>query len=152
MIAGEPNAQKAIDLIGERFGFIGLTERFDESLLLMRHWLREPELQVEYRPLNCISEKRRGRDAARSKSDMSYLDSANIRARIQEVNAEDQKVYNFVASTIYPSQVATYDGDLQLELRELQLKNLFAGELEEPFSGSFMRNFIYKPLLHCYLI
>ena len=42
MIAGEPNAQKAIDLISSRFGFVGLTERFDESLLLLRQWLREP--------------------------------------------------------------------------------------------------------------
>src|SRR6185436_8795527 len=100
MITGEPNAQKAIDLIGERFGFVGLTERFDESLLLMRHWLHEPELQVEYRSLNCISEKRRRRDADRSKSDMSYLDSDDVRTRIQEVNAEDEKVYDFVTSQI----------------------------------------------------
>jgi hypothetical protein len=152
MIAGEPNAQKAIDLIGEQFGFVGLTERFDESLLLLRHWLREPAFQVEYRSLNCISEKQRARDAARRKSDMSYLDSTDVRARIQEVNAEDQKVYDFVVSAIYPRQVAAYDGNLQLEWHELQLKNLFASDLEEPFAGSFMRNFIYQPLLHCYVI
>jgi hypothetical protein len=152
MIAGEPNAQKAIDLIGERFGFVGLTERFDESLLLMRHWLREPELQVEYRSLNCISEKRRRRDAERSKSDMSYLDSTDVRARIQQANAEDQKVYDFVTSQIYPGQVAAFGEDLQVELFELKAKNLFASDLEEPFSGSFMRNFVYKPMLHCYLI
>ncbi len=152
MIAGEPNAQKAIDLIGERFGFVGLTEQFDESLLLMRHWMGEPELPVEYRSLNCIGEKRRARDAARSKSDMSYLDSEDVRTRIQQVNAEDQKVYDFVVSQIYPRQIAAFGEDLQVELYELKVKNLFASGLEEPFTGSFMRNFIYKPLLHCYLI
>jgi hypothetical protein len=152
MIAGEPKAQKAIDLIRERFGFVGLTERFDESLLLMRQWLREPELPLEYRSLNCINEKRRARDAARRKSDVSYLDSSEVRARIQEANAEDQKVYDFVTSAIYPRQVAAFDGDLALEMDELRLKNLFADDLEEPFAGSFMRNFIYKPLLHCCLI
>jgi hypothetical protein len=152
MIAGESNAQKAIDLIGERFGFIGFTERFDESLLLMRDWLHEPEIQLGYRSLNCISEKRRRRDAARSKNDISYLESDATRARIQEVNAEDQKVYDFVASQIYPRQVAAFDGDLHVELNALKEKNLFASELEEPFSGSFLRNYIYKPLLHCYLI
>jgi hypothetical protein len=83
---------------------------------------------------------------------MSYLDSAEVRAQIQEVNAEDQKVYDFVVSAIYPRQVAAFDGDLQLELDELRLKNLFASNLEEPFAGRFMRNYIYKPLLHCYLI
>ncbi len=152
MIAGEPNAQKAIDLIGERFGFVGLTERFDESLLLMRRWLREPALRVEYVAQNRISDKSRPRDAVRSKSDMSYLDSADVRARIQEVNAEDQKVYDFVVSEIYPRQVAGYDGDLYVDLFELRMKNLFVDDVDEPFAGSFMRNYIYKPLLHCYLI
>jgi hypothetical protein len=152
MIAGEPNAEKAIDLIDSRFGFVGLTERFDESLLLMRHWLREPEFQVEYLSINCISEKRRARDAARAKSDMSYLDSAQVRARIQEANAEDQKVYEFVTSKIYPQQVTAYDGDLPVDLDELRLKNLFAGDLDEPLAGSFVRNFLYKPLIHCYLV
>ncbi len=152
MIAGEPSGQKAIDLIGDRFGFVGLTEHFDESLLLMRHWLREPELQVEYLSINCISEKRRARDAARAKSDMSYLDSTEVRARIQEANAEDQKVYDFVTSTIYQQQIAAYDGDLSVDLDELRIKNLFADDLGEPFAGSFMRNFIYKPLIHCYLV
>jgi len=152
MIAGEPNAQKAIDLIGERFGFVGLTESFDESLLLMRQWMREPELPVEYRSLNRISDKQRTRDVARAKSDMSYLNSPSVVARIQEANAEDQKVYDFVTSTIYPQQVAAFNGDLQLEMDELRLKNLFADNLTEPYTGSFMRNFIYKPLIHCYLI
>jgi hypothetical protein len=152
MIAGEPNSQKAIDLIGERFGFVGFTERFDESLLLMRDWMREPELQLQYPSLDCINEKRRSRDAVRRISDMSYLDSDATRARIQEVNAEDQKVYDFVASKVYPRQVATFDGDISVELFELKVKNLFASGIEEPFSGSFMRNYIYKPLLHCCLI
>jgi hypothetical protein len=152
MIAGEANAQKAIDLIGDRFGFVGLTERFDESLLLMRHWLREPAFQAEYLALNCISEKRRARDAARAKSDMSYLDSAEVRAKIQNLNAEDQKVYDFVTSMVYPQQVASYGGDLSVDLDELRLKNLFADGLDEPFTGSFMRNYIYKPLIHCHLL
>ena len=99
-----------------------------------------------------MSEKRRARDAARSKSDMSYLDSTDVRARIQEVNAEDQKVYDFVESTIYPRQVAAFGDELHVDLFELKVKNLFASNLDEPFAGRFMRNYIYKPLLHCYLM
>ncbi len=152
MIAGEPNAQKAIDLIGARIGFVGFTERFDESLLLLRRWLRVPEFQVEYQPLNCLKAKRRPRDAARNESDVSYLDSAGAFARIQEANAEDQKVYDFVAATIYPRQVASYDGDLQLETSKLQLKNMFVDELKEPLLGRCMRNLVYKPLLHCRIV
>ena len=152
MIAGEPNSQRAIDLIGERFGFVGLTERFDESLLLMRRWLREPTFQVQYRSLNRTNEKQVSRDAAQCKCDTSYLDSAAVLARIQEVNVEDQKVYDFVASLVYPRHVAAYGGNLQLECQELQLKNQIASDLKEPLSGKLMRNYVYKPLLHCHLI
>lgn len=152
MIAGEPNAERAIDLISTRFGFIGLTERFDESLLMLRQWLHEPAFNPEYRPINCISEKRRPRDAAREKSDMSYLSSAETRARIREANDEDQKVYDFVVAQVYPRQLDTYRGDLQADLRKLQEQNRAVESLPEPFSGGFMRNFIYKPLLHCYVL
>jgi hypothetical protein len=153
MIAGEPNAEKAIDLVATRFGFVGFTERFDESLLLMRQWLREPAFNATYRPVNCISAKQRPRDVARQKSNMSYLESAEVRARIQAANAEDQKVYDFVASTIYPRQLAAYEGNLDSELRQIQQQQrCSADRLREPFFGRLMRNYIYKPLLHCYVV
>lgn len=152
MIAGEPNADKAIDLISTRFGFVGFTERFDESLLMLGRWLLEPEFRPEYRSVNCISEKRRARDAARKKSDMRYLESEPVLQRIRQANAEDQKVYDFVASKIYPRQLAALGANLEVELQQLAQRNRAASDLAEPLSGSLMRNFVYKPLLHCYCI
>ena len=80
---------------------------------------------------------------------MSYLNSAEVRAQVQEAHAEDQKVYDFVASTIYSRQVAAYRGNLELDLQELEQQKRAVNELAEPFSGNFMRNYVYKPLLHC---
>lgn len=152
MIAGEPNAQKAIDLISKDFGFVGLTERFDESLLLLRDWLGEPSLRIDYRPVNCISDKRRPRDVARENSDMSYLKSSRAIERMQAANAADQQVYDFVTTEVYPRQVAAYRGDLETDLKWFQLQNRAAPERSEPLSGKLMRNLIYKPLLHCHLV
>jgi hypothetical protein len=152
MIAGEPNAQKAIDLLCERFGFVGLTERFDESLILLGDWLLEPNYWPEYRRVNRISDKRRPRDLERDQADMSYLTSSETRERVREVNAEDYKVFEFVTSTIYPRQLAQYSGNLAAEVQALQVKNQAHDALSEPFFGSFMRNYIYKPLLHCYAL
>jgi hypothetical protein len=59
MIAGEPCAEKAIALLNSRFGYIGLTERFDESLVLLRQWLEEPQFRGEYRRVNHLSDKQR---------------------------------------------------------------------------------------------
>src|SRR5262245_10683468 len=39
MIAGEANAQKAIDLLKTRFDFVWLTERYDEGLVMLNQWL-----------------------------------------------------------------------------------------------------------------
>jgi hypothetical protein len=152
MIAGEPSAQKAIDLLSTRFGFIGLTERFDESLILLRSWLGEPCFCPEYRRVNRISDKRRPRDLARKQTDMTYLDSDEMRGRIREANAEDYKVYEFVTAEMYPRQVAAYRGNLPAEVQQLARKNQAAHSLTEPFWGSFMRNYVYKPLLHCHAL
>ena len=52
MIAGEPNAEKAIEVLSTRIGFAGLTERFDESVIMLRQWLQAPGFCPEYRKVN----------------------------------------------------------------------------------------------------
>jgi hypothetical protein len=152
MIAGEANAERAIDLICTRFGFVGLTERFDESLVLLAAWLQEPDFRPEYRRINQLSDKCRPRDADRKARDMSYLDSAETRQRIREANSEDHKVYDFVTSVIYPRQAAAYRGNLAAEVLKLQRLNQRPERLTEPVWGSLLRNYIYKPLLHCHAV
>ena len=152
MIAGEPDAQKAIELLATRVDFVGLTERFDESLLLLGQWLQEPGFRPEYRRINQLSDKRPPHEVARLQRDTRYLDSDPARARIQEAISEDQKVYDFVAATIFPRQLAAYRGKLESDLRSLQERNRCAGRLAEPLWSSVVRNFVYKPLLHCHML
>jgi Sulfotransferase family len=147
MIAGEPNAQRAIDLLATRFGFVGLTERFDESLVMLDRWLEEPAFRPEYRRLNQLSENRP--DIARNKIDLRYMDSDYVHAQIQEANLEDRKVYDFVKSTLYPLQRATYGDNLKQALREFQQCNQSNDRLTESAWSRLMRNCVYKPLIHC---
>jgi hypothetical protein len=149
MIAGEPNAERAIELLETRFGFVGFTERFDESLVLLAEWMNEPCFQAEYRSVNRLSDKRRPQDIVRKRSDMSYLDSAESRERIRAANVEDQKVYDYALTKIYPRQVAAYRGDLAAATQQLKDRNDRVTRLAEPRWGAFMRNYIYKPLIHC---
>jgi hypothetical protein len=150
MIAGEPSAEKAIELLDTRFGFVGLTERFDESLVLLGHWLNEPAFTGEYRRENELKDKRRPHDIARERTDTSYLASEEAKARMRAANAADQKVYDYVISTIYPRQLAAYTGDLAADLARFQRRQQSVARLVEPFMGRLMRNYIYKPLLHCH--
>ncbi|MGI9263518.1 MAG: hypothetical protein ACR2QU_01230 [Gammaproteobacteria bacterium] len=95
-IAGEPNLQKAIDLLEERFLFVGLTERFNLSLKVF-------EALCPYR-LNL-----------RQKSQHVALDN-RIRDRIASspeqvdrfasVNRLDTELYSFVDQVLFPRMVA----------------------------------------------
>lgn len=146
-IAGVPDADRAIEIMQQRIGFIGLTERFDESLVLMCQWLAEPGFHGEYRRVNQLKEKRRPRDIERERTDTSYLKSDYARQRIAEANAEDQKVYDYVTQHVYPRQVSAYRGDLAADVQQLQQRNQAAGRLHEPLWPAFYRNCVYKPLL-----
>jgi hypothetical protein len=64
---------------------------------------------------------------------------------------EDQKVYDFVTSTLYPRQRASYAGDLEIDAQQFQQQNQRIGILKEPMQSRLVRNYVYKPLLHCYV-
>ncbi len=149
MIANDPSAAKAIEMIDERFGFVGLTERFDESLLMLGQWLEEPAFRPGYRSLNQRTENRGYQQTARKAIGLDFLNSEAVRGRIAEVNSEDQKVYDYVACIVQARQRAAYLGDLDADVREFQSWNNEIVPFPEPKSSRFLRNYIYKPLIHC---
>src|SRR6266498_3909797 len=51
LIAGVPDANKAIDIIQKKNIFVGLTERFDESMLLLKALVAN-DLNISYKPVN----------------------------------------------------------------------------------------------------
>jgi hypothetical protein len=152
MIAGEPNAQKAIDLLATRFGLVWFTERFDEGLVMLRRWLGRADFRAEYRRENQLRRKKRPHDVAREKVDLSYLESDCVRARIQEINDEDLKVYDFVAKSIYPQQLKRFGDAIDRETQQFQNQNASATISRESPMSHLMRNYVYKPLLHCHAI
>ena len=152
MIAGEPDAQKAIELLSTRVDFVGLTERFDESVLMLGQWLQEPGFRPEYRRINQLSDKRPLHELARLQCDTRYLDAYPARTRILDAISEDQKVYDYVVATIFPRQLAAYHGNLVSDLRSLQQRNRCVGRIAEPIWSRVMRNYVYKPLLHCHML
>jgi hypothetical protein len=148
MIAGEPNAEKATELLITRFGFIGLTERFDESIAMLGRWLQEPGFRAEYRRVNQYSQKGSPQEAAKKREGTQYLHTDAVRFRMLEVNREDQKVYDHVASVVFPQQVAAYNGCLAADVLELRRRLQTAGPLTESLWSRTVRNYVYKPLTH----
>jgi hypothetical protein len=147
MIAGERNAQKAIDLLADRVGFVGLTETFDESLLMLGRWLGAPDFRPEYRPVNRLEEKSRDRDAARAKADLGYLEEPAARDRLREINALDQQLYDYVLREHCARQRAAYGGDLAADVAALRERNASITDWDEALSSRLLRNWVYKPAL-----
>jgi len=147
MIAGEPNAQKAIDLLSGRISFVGLTETFDESLLMLGQWLGEPGFRPEYRPVNQLAGKQRARDSAREQADLGYLDTPEVRERLRAINALDQQVYDFALRECQARQRAAYVGDLAADVATMRGRNQNLAEWIEPLSSRLLRNWVYKPAL-----
>jgi hypothetical protein len=146
-LAGEANAQRAIDLIGSRVGFVGLTDAFDESLLMLGRWLGDPDFRPEYRPVNRLADKSRARDTAREQADLSYLDDPAVRARLLEMNALDQQVYDFAVREFFDRQRLAYGDTLAADVAALRQRNNAITDWSEPLSARLLRNWIYKPAL-----
>ena len=146
-LAGEANAQRAIDLIGSRVGFVGLTDAFDESLLMLGRWLGDPDFRPEYRPVNRLADKSRARDAAREQADLGYLDDPAVRARLLEMNALDQQVYDFAVREFFDRQRLAYGAALAADVAALRQRNNAITDWSEPLSARLLRNWVYKPAL-----
>jgi hypothetical protein len=146
-LAGDANAARAIDLLARRVGFVGITEAFDESLLMLGQWLAEPDYRPEYRPVNQLEGKMRRRDATREQSDLSYLDEPAVRARLREINAVDQQVYDYAVREIFERQRQAYAGDLAADVAALRERNRRLAVWREPLSSRLLRNWVYKPAL-----
>jgi hypothetical protein len=146
-LTGGTDAARAIELLERQVGFVGLTEAFDESLLMLGQWLGEPRYRPEYRAVNQLADKSRRRDETRSRTDLAYLEEPAVRARLAEINAVDQQVYDWAVRERFARQRAAYRGDLAADLAELRRRNAALTEWDEPLSSRLLRNWVYKPAL-----
>jgi hypothetical protein len=146
-LTGGADAARAIELLDRQVGFVGLTEAFDESLLMLGQWLGEPRYRPEYRAVNQLADKSRRRDETRARTDLAYLEEPAVRARLAGINAVDQQVYDWAVRERFARQRAAYRGDLAADLAELRRRNAALTEWDEPLSSRLLRNWVYKPAL-----
>ena len=136
-LAGTSDAQAAIELLEERRVFVGLMERFNESLVLLERWSGEA-LQLPYRSQNI---------AASSELKRRLLADERALARIRECHQQDLELYQYVRDVIYPRQLQRFGSELAAEVAELE------AALPAPTILSFgrllakaKRDLLYKPL------
>jgi len=119
-LVGRPCADEAIDLVRERIGFVGLVERFDESLVLFRRWAAHPTLDISYVAQNVSARDRvAGQNLLR---DLMHEDP-EVAEWVADSNREDDRLYNWVRDEWYPAQCAAYGPELASDVNEFLTAN-----------------------------
>lgn len=130
-------AARAIEILEERIGFVGLVERFHESLVLLHHWCLGL-LDVRYRARNIATDN--------SIKDKLLADPETVE-RIHEFHEADYEVYAYARDVIYPRQMQQFGAGLAAAVAELE-ESLPAPTILSfnQVVASAKRNWLYKPL------
>jgi len=138
MIARDANVSEAIRTIQAKGVFVGITERFDESMILLKD-LIVPDLNISYRPVN----------VARSNTlAQQLLSTARTRQLLIEANQADIELYNFVKQELYPTYQQEYGDSLQSDVLDCQ-QNGGHKFNQWNLTLSRMKQYLgYKPLLY----
>lgn len=101
-IAGTANACDAISIIEKREMFVGLTELFDESLVLLKA-VRAPDLDIRYARVNVAKSSRVAQE---------LLSNAATREMIVDANRADLELYEYVQRELHPAFRREYGASL----------------------------------------
>lgn len=110
MIAGTADVNKAIAIIQQKGIFVGLTDRFNESLLLLKS-LFANNLNIAYRRMNVAT----GETAAKR-----VLSSPETRAMLAKGNEADLELYNYVQRKLYADWQREYGHGLADALAQFE--------------------------------
>jgi hypothetical protein len=138
MIAGVPDVNKAIQIIREKGIFVGLTDRFDESMLLLQS-LVASNLDIKYR---------RMRVTTQVSVAQSLLSSPETRQMLAEGHEQDIELYNYIQQELYPAYRREYGEGLEQDLAQYQASLAEYSHSQVEFSQISAKPSVFKlPLL-----
>jgi len=137
MIAGVADVDEAIRIIQAKNIFVGLTEHFDESMVLLKA-LMVNNLNISYKPVN----------VARSNTlAESLLSTESTRQMLIEANQADLELYNFVRQELYPTYQQEYGPSLKEDVARYQQTRGNNFNYLNLTLSRLKQYLIYKPLL-----
>ena len=137
MIAGEADVDEAIRILERKRVFVGMTERFDESMVLLKTLLA-PDLNIAYRRVNVA------RDNALAES---LLSNERTRQMLVEANQADLALYGYVKEEYYPTFQRNYGPALEADVARYQQAQNADFDLWNLTLSRLKQYLIYKPLL-----
>jgi len=138
MIAGVPDVNKAIRIIQDKNIFVGLTERFDESMVLLKALVAD-NLNISYKPVNVA---RKNALAER------LLSTESTRQMLIEANQTDLELYNFITKELYPTFQREYGPNLERDVVDYQQGRENNFHSRNITLSRLKQYLIYKPMLY----
>ena len=138
MIAGTADADEAIRIIKEKPIFVGLTERFDESLLLLKR-LTANDLNIYYERVNVA------RDNTLA---TKLLSTASTQQMLIDANQSDLALYNYVRTVVYTAQQREYGPSLEADVVNYQESSGSKFNSRNLTLSRMKQYMLYKPMLY----
>lgn len=138
MIAASADVSDAIRILRTKHVFVGLTERFDESLVLLKA-LKANRLNLSYKPVNVS----RANALAQG-----LLSNERTRQMLIEANQADLELYDFVKKELYPSFQREYGPSLDADVALYQRTRQSTFDYWNLTLSRLKQFLVYKPLLY----
>ncbi len=138
MIAGTAEVAAAIRILQSKRVFVGLTERFDESLVLLKALVCN-RLDLSYEPINVS----RANAIARG-----LLSNEQTRQLLVEANQADLELYDFVSKDLFPTFRREYGASLDADVATYQRTRRSSFDKLNLTLSRLKQFLVYKPLLY----
>lgn len=168
-IAGISNVNAAIEMLEKRLWLVGISESFDEFLLMLKKKLSNSSFDIRYKSRRVATERNsKSRIFEKSSFDFSFKPRKvaiehNTKGKILEKgfekyediiyenNKNDYQLYNYVKDIIIPRQRKEYGDDLEKDLANFK-KELITYKPDRfvEFLCLLYRRLYYNPLLKLY--
>jgi hypothetical protein len=138
ILSRSQEADRAIEVLDRRIGFVGLVERFNESLVLFQDWCNDPELDIRYQSVNIATDNHIKNE---------ILADPKAVALIDEYHEQDRILYRYARDVIYNRQVKQFGPTLPAALQDLE--DSLPGPTILSFShfvAAAKRDILYKPM------
>jgi len=105
-IAGVDDLDEAIRTIKQRDIFVGVTERFDESLVLLKALVAD-DLRISYRPVNVARDRTLAQE---------LLGTERTRQLLTDAVKVDLELYDYIMRELYPTYQREYGHSLAADV------------------------------------
>lgn len=139
-IGGTDDVDDAINVIASKNMFVGLAERFDESLVLLRALVAN-DLNISYRRVNVAQD---------NTIKQQLLSNKRTRQILSEAQAADLRLYDFVTQELYPTYRHAYGPSLDADVEKYRQTRRNAFNVWKLTLSRLKHYGLYVPALRAY--